>query len=57
MITKPQTIDELIMTIYEDNYSHFDFMENMAGGDCDCILHMAMQVIANYSGIEGIDND
>ena len=44
---KPYTINELVMAIYEDNYSHFDFMENM-GGDCDCSLHQTMLTIMKY---------
>lgn len=49
-VYKPYTIDELVTTIYEDNYSHFDFMENMNGGDCDCALHMTMNIIMKYWG-------
>ena len=45
---KPYTIDELVTTIYEDNYSHFDFMDNMNGGDCDCALHLTMDTIIKY---------
>lgn len=45
---KPYTIDELLTAIYEDNYSHFEFMENMNGGDCDCFLHQTMQMIVSY---------
>jgi len=45
---KPYTINELLMAIYEDNYSHFDFMENMGGGDCDCSLHKTMELIVSY---------
>jgi hypothetical protein len=45
---KPYTIDELLTNIYEDNYSHFEFMENMNGGDCDCSLHQAMALIVSY---------
>ena len=45
---KPYTINELVMAIYEDNYSHFDFMENMNGGDCDCELHITMKNIMVY---------
>ena len=45
---KPHTIDELVTMIYEDNFSHFDFMENMNGGDCDCSLHNTMQTIMQY---------
>ena len=44
----PVTVDELIMQIYEDNFSHFDFMENMNGGDCDCFLHQAINFIYGY---------
>ena len=43
------TVDELVNTIYEDNFSHFDFMDNMNGGDCDCNLHMVMDTISEYS--------
>jgi hypothetical protein len=45
---KPYTIDELLTTIYEDNFSHFELMENMNGGDCDCFLHQAMALIVGY---------
>jgi hypothetical protein len=47
---KPYTIDELVTLIYEDNYSHIDFMENMNGGDCDCNIHQAMELIIKYWG-------
>ena len=47
---KPYTIDELLTTVYEDNFSHFDFIENMNGGDCDCNLHTAMELIIKYWG-------
>jgi hypothetical protein len=29
---------ELIQEIYEANYSHIDFMDNM-GGECECAIH------------------
>lgn len=45
-------VDELITAIYEDNYSHIEFMENMNGGDCDCNIHQALNLIATYIGIE-----
>ena len=45
---KPYTIDELLTTIYEDNFSHFELIENMNGGDCDCFLHQAMALIVGY---------
>jgi hypothetical protein len=47
---KPYTIDELVTEIYEDNLSHFEFMENMNGGDCDCSLHITMNTIVKYWG-------
>jgi hypothetical protein len=47
---KPYTISELVNDIYEDNLSHFEFMENMNGGDCDCNLHIAMNTIVFYWG-------
>ena len=50
VIHKPYTIDELVTAIYEDNYSHFEFIENMNGGDCDCLLHSTMNLIVEYWG-------
>ena len=47
---KPYTIAELVEAIYEDNYSHFDFMENMGGDQCDCHLCMTMLNIIRYWG-------
>lgn len=46
--TKPYTIDELLTAIYEDSFSHFELIENMNGGDCDCFLHQAMALIVGY---------
>ena len=46
----PASIDDLLTAIYEDNYSHFEFMENMGGGDCDCNLHATMNTIMKYWG-------
>jgi hypothetical protein len=46
------TIAELIEAIYEDNYSHLEFMESMNGGDCDCNIHYALNLIAHHAGIE-----
>lgn len=42
------TMAELINQLYEDNYSHFDFMDNMNGGDCDCVLHLTMNTLNHY---------
>jgi hypothetical protein len=47
---KPYTIDELCTAIYEDNYSHIEFIENMNGGDCDCAIHLTMNTIMKYWG-------
>lgn len=44
---KPGSIDELVTAIYEDNFSHVDFMDNM-GGDCDCAIHLTLQTILRY---------
>ncbi len=40
--------------MYEENLSHFEFMENMNGGDCDCSLHTTMNTIIFYE--ELLDN-
>lgn len=47
---KPYTISELVMEIYEDNLSHFEFEENMGGDPCDCNLHITMNTIMQYWG-------
>jgi hypothetical protein len=46
--TKPYTIDELVTMIYENNLDHFEFLENMNGGDCDCNLHITLNTIVKY---------
>lgn len=43
-----KVIEEVMNTIYEDNESHFEFMWNMGGGDCDCNLHQTMGVLSGY---------
>ena len=47
---KPYTVDELMQKIYDENFSHFDFMDNMNGGECDCNLHNAMDLMYEYGG-------
>jgi hypothetical protein len=47
---KPYTIVELFEDIYNDNFSHFEFIENMNGGDCDCNLHVTLTTILEYWG-------
>ena len=44
---KPRTINQLVEIIYEDNFSHLDFMDNM-GGDCDCNIHTTLNTIVKY---------
>ena len=41
------TAQELIEKIYEDNFSHVDFMDNM-GGDCDCSIHITLNTMMEY---------
>jgi len=47
---KPYTIDELCQTIYEENLEHFEYMEQMNAGDCDCSLHITLNTIIEYWG-------
>ena len=41
---------DLIEKIYQDNYSHIDFMDNM-GGDCKCDIHLELIKLAKSIGI------
>jgi hypothetical protein len=50
--TDINTVNQLINEIYEDNYSHLEFEENMGGTDCDCHIHTTLNTIALYAGIE-----
>ena len=43
-----RTIEELVNEIYEDNYSHIEFDENMCGEDCDCNIHTTLNTIVKY---------
>ena len=45
--TNEKTIAQLVETIYEDHYSHIEFMDNM-GGDCDCQIHSTLNTIIRY---------
>jgi|GEM_PF-2428750 hypothetical protein len=47
---KPYTIDELVQTIYEQNLGHFEYIDEMNAGDCDCNLHMTLNTIIGYWG-------
>lgn len=46
-MTNLEMFDKVINVIYEDNYSHVDFMDNM-GGDCDCQIHMVLSFLHEY---------
>ena len=48
---KRMSAEQLLEKIYEDNFSHVDFIENM-GGDCDCAIHNTLNTIATYLKIE-----
>jgi UDP-N-acetylglucosamine enolpyruvyl transferase len=41
------TAQDLVDKIYEDNFSHVDFMDNM-GGDCDCSIHITLNTMMEY---------
>jgi UDP-N-acetylglucosamine enolpyruvyl transferase len=47
MMTKTEMFNEVINTIYEDNFGHVDFMDNM-GGDCDCNIHNVLNFLFEY---------
>lgn len=49
-ITKPYTIDELLTAIYEDNYSHLEFIVQMTNEECDCKICLTMRTILEYWG-------
>ena len=42
------TVTELLSDLYEEHFDHLDFIENMNGGDCDCNVHVAMNLIHEY---------
>ena len=46
------SVIQLMSDIYEDHWSHIDFMDNMNGGDCDCNIHNALYFIGEYAGFE-----
>ena len=47
---KPYTVMELVNEIYEDNYSHLEFEENMGGDPCDCRICNTLNTIVKYWG-------
>jgi len=44
---RAMTVGNLVDEIYNDNYSHLEFMDNM-GGDCDCVIHTTLETILEY---------
>jgi hypothetical protein len=45
---RAMTVGTLVDEIYNDNYSHLEFMDNMGGDDCDCSIHIALNTILEY---------
>lgn len=43
-----ETLEQLINEIYEDNYSHLEFDENMGGEGCTCPIHITLNTIVKY---------
>lgn len=41
------TVGDLVDKIYDDNFSHLEFMDNMCG-DCKCLIHNALDTILEY---------
>ena len=48
--TNEKTIAQLVEDIYEDNFSHIDFMDNMGGDPCDCHICNTLETILKYWG-------
>lgn len=46
-MTQTEIFNQVIQTIYDENFSHVDFMDNM-GGDCDCVIHTTLQFLHEY---------
>jgi hypothetical protein len=46
-MTETELFNNVINIIYEDNFSHVDFMDNM-GGDCDCQIHNVLNFLHDY---------
>lgn len=49
-------VQDKINRLYEANFSHFDFMDNM-GGDCECALHKEITELCLSIGFDPRDND
>ena len=47
MMTETELFNNVINIIYEDNFGHLDFMDNM-GGDCDCQIHNVLNFLHDY---------
>ena len=47
-MTKTEVFNEVINIIYDDNYSHLEFMDNMGGEDCDCLIHNVLNYLHEY---------
>ena len=47
-MTQTELFNKVIQTIYDDNFSHVDFMDNMGGEDCDCVIHTVLNFLHEY---------
>jgi hypothetical protein len=47
-MTMLEMFDKVILYIYEENSSHLEFMDNMGGEDCDCIIHNVLNYLHEY---------
>lgn len=47
IMTDTELFNNVINIIYQDNFGHLDFMDNM-GGDCDCIIHNVLNYLHDY---------
>lgn len=50
------TVEHLLSDIYEEHWSHIDFIDNMNGGDCDCLIHATIGMICSYAGLIKVDS-
>ena len=49
-----QEVQKQINELYEANFSHVDFMDNM-GGECECEIHTKLIELARSIGWDAIN--
>lgn len=47
-----ETINDLINEIWESNSLHLEYEWEMGGESCRCHIHLTLDTIARYAGIE-----